>query len=108
MIVDWDGKKYEFDLAAGITVKEAVPVKLHTGLGVKSFWRAVSELEPEACQGLLWILKRRNGEVCDMASLDFDIVAFVNAFNAAGADEAAKHDVPKETPVDGSSAASIV
>jgi len=88
MIIKFDGREYEFDTATGITVKEAMPIKLHTGHGVRSWWKAVAELEPEACQGLLWLLKRRNGETCDMASLDFDIVVFLNAFNEAGAAEA--------------------
>lgn len=54
-------------------------------------------MDAESLQALLWLLKTRNGQPCRMADLDFDILAFVNAYSDAANVEAAK--VKKETNV---------
>lgn len=57
-------------------------------------------MDAESLQALLWLLKTRNGQPCRMADLDFDILAFVNAYSDAANVEAAKvKKAEKETNV---------
>lgn len=82
MIVKWQGKDYTYE-PGNITVREAIAIKLYTGCGLVSWQAAVRDADPQAMQALLWLVKSRNAEPCEMASLDFDVMAFLDAYVTA-------------------------
>jgi hypothetical protein len=104
LIVKWAGKDYSYD-PSGVTVAEAVLIKNHTGYGLVSWERACRDADPQAIQALLWLIKRRNGEVCEPASLDFDVIAFLAAYGEAVQaenDRKAADEGKADSPGDGS------
>lgn len=80
--IDFEGRTWPLDFP-NLRVSEAIVIKTHTGFGVKSWLDAVGDFDPAACQALFWLCKVRNGEPCNIATLDFDLFAFMAAFEAA-------------------------
>jgi hypothetical protein len=80
--IKWEGKEYAYS-PGEVRVKEGIVIKVHTGLGLLSWERACRDLDPQAIQALLWLIKSRNGEPCEVAMLDFDILAFMTAYGEA-------------------------
>ena len=82
MQFEFEDKTYTYD-PAGLDVRTAMVIKVHTGHGLKSWNEAVQELEPDAVQALFWAVKQQNGEPCEIASLNFSIPDFMAAFETA-------------------------
>lgn len=80
MIINWLGKAYAYDQK--VTVEDAITIFDHTGLGVISWQVAINDAKPRAVQALMWLLKSRNGEPCEisMAGRGADIMEFLNAY----------------------------
>lgn len=109
MIITWQGKPYAFE-PGNVTVREATTIKLHTGHGLISWQKAIWDADPQSVAALMWLVKARNGEAAEIAMLDFDVMAFLNAYGeavttdlatAAAADAAPKADsgdLPTSTP----------
>jgi hypothetical protein len=66
-----EGQAYEFDQGR-LTVKEARLIKGATGFTVNAWQQALGELDADAVAALVWLLRRRNGEL----GLAFDDVDF--------------------------------
>lgn len=79
MIIKWDGKDYPF-VGGKTDVQEAITIKLYTGHGLVSWGKAIFDGDPQAVQALLWLIKKRNGETCEISSLNFDVMALINAY----------------------------
>lgn len=89
MLIKFQGAEYQYE-AGGITVKEAIAIKAHTGHGLKTWSSAVDDMDPESIQALFWVIRSRNGQIGEpIESLDFPIVEFLDAYFAAF-NEAAK------------------
>lgn len=109
MIIDWQGKPYAFE-PGNVTVREATTIKLHTGHGLISWQRAIWDAEPQSVAALMWLMKARNGDAVEIATLDFDVMAFLNAYGEAvtadlaadaavdPAPKAGSGDLPTSTP----------
>lgn len=82
MIIDWQGKPYTFE-PGNVTVREATTIKLHTGHGLISWQKAIWDADPQSVAALMWLMKARNGEATEIAMLDFDVMAFLNAYGEA-------------------------
>lgn len=78
-VIEWEGATYSYD-PQQIDVQTAVAIKLHTGMGLRSWSKAVDDWDPVAVQALLWAVKKQNGETCHMASLNFSIADFMAVF----------------------------
>lgn len=64
-------KSWQFD-DEKITLGEAFQIKSGTGLALKPFFEGVNEMDPLCLQGLIWWLRRRDGEASlSMADVDF-------------------------------------
>jgi hypothetical protein len=81
-MIEWDGKTYSYEVHK-ITVAAAIAIKLHTGLGLKSWAKAVDDWDPQAVQALLFAMKQQNGEPVVIADLEFDLTGFMTAFEKA-------------------------
>lgn len=79
VVFDWEGKTYEYDPYL-ITVQQAVAIKLHTGLGLKSWGAAVDDWDAAAVQALLWVIKGQNGETCPITSIELNVIEFMEAY----------------------------
>lgn len=80
MIINWQGKAYSYDQK--VKVADAITIFDHTGLGLISWQLAINDAKPRAVQALLWLVKSRNGEPCEiaMAGLNDDLMEFLNAY----------------------------
>jgi hypothetical protein len=82
MIVEYDGKKYEFDMDE-ITVQQAKIIKTYCGLNMATISDALEEADPDAMAALFWLMKQQNGERVQIQTVDFKLLKFANALNEA-------------------------
>lgn len=82
MEFDFQGRHYLYD-PARMDVRTAMAIKLHTGFGLLSWQNAVMDMDPAAVQALLFAVKAQNGEPCDIATLEFPILEFIEVFSQA-------------------------
>lgn len=82
MIIRLQGKEYDFD--PNIDVKAAVVIKNYTGHAVVPWLSAVAAADPQACQALIWVAKRQNGEATEISTIvDFSPLDVTRAFAQA-------------------------
>jgi len=55
-----------------LTTSESILMKQRTGLTTKQFLEGVGEMDGEAMNALVWLLKHRKGETVDPRKLDFE------------------------------------
>lgn len=110
ILIFFDGSTYAWD--GDLTVREDAVVAAATGLHFGKWIRVLEDPENDkyilALQALLWILKKRAGEPCDIKNLDFSIGAFAKAVGdamvaAAELAEPQSTESPKENPIPDSS-----
>jgi len=82
MEFEFEGRKWSYDPSV-IDVASAIVIKGHTGHGLRSWSVAVDDWDPAAIQALYWVVKHQNGERCEIASLNFSIGDFMEAFTPA-------------------------
>ena len=90
MLISFSGQEYEYDPAA-IDVPTAIAIRDHTGMGMRSWEKAIDDADPVALQALFWVIKRQNGENVPLKTLNFAI----NEFYAAIRDASVKELVDK-------------
>lgn len=100
MIINYDGKSYEWD--QDVEVSEDSVIFAYTGLHFLGWTEAMDDpSDPKfvpALQGLMWMLKKRAGEVTDIKAQNFKIGGFIKAIREANALETPEDDsVPKES-----------
>lgn len=78
MLIKFAGQEYEYD-PAGIDVKTAIAIRDHTGMGIRSWQKAIDDADPLALQALLWVVKDQNGERVPIRTLNFAVVEFFEA-----------------------------
>lgn len=80
--VEWEGKTYQYSPSL-IDIRTAIAIKDYTGLGMRSWERAVDDADPQALQCLLFAIKAQAGERVPIASLEFSPVEFFAEINRA-------------------------
>ena len=110
ILISFEGSTYAWD--GDLTVREDAVVAAATGLHFGKWIGVLQDPENDkyilALQALLWILKKRAGEPCDIKNLDFSIGAFAKAVGdamvaAAEAADPQSTESPKESPTPDSS-----
>lgn len=101
MLVQFEGADYAFDLEA-LDVSEARYIKRVTGFTIKALLTGLQELDPEALVALYWLMRKQNGTVEDMSKVNFKVIKFGEALEAAFDAEAEKK---KENPTEADPAA---
>lgn len=86
MLIHFEGRDYEYDPGL-IDVGVAVKVREHTGLGIRSWEKAIDDADPLALQALYWVIKRQAGETVGIKSLNFSVIDFYKAIESAGRKE---------------------
>ena len=86
--ITFDGETYEW--TGKIMLSEMSVIQYHTGYHYVDFMASLDRGEGPSLQALLSLLKKHKLQPCDIKTLDFDIVAFMEAFGAAAAEAEAK------------------
>jgi hypothetical protein len=77
-----NGTVYDYD-PARISVRDAMMLKTATGLNMKPFSTALTELDPDALIALAWLVQTKagvqgaDGEPLKLADVDFDMIEFL-------------------------------
>jgi hypothetical protein len=94
MKVEYEGSVYDMDLEE-ITVRQAKVIKTKCGLSLKGLEDSLQEGDADGLRALFWLMLENSGEHVDIDSVDFKIVKFANAVQAASKAEAeARRAVP--------------
>src|ERR1700749_1113954 len=97
MIVEFDGRQWEWDPEADITVKEATVLRLWGGFSVEEWLDGLKKLDERSWTFTCWLLRKRNGVTGPIAGLDFPLLTFVAAYrDAARASREGLDDLPEE------------
>ena len=112
MIIDYEGRSYDFDLD-DLTVKQAIKIERHIGGPLDDFEKGIGIGNLAAYQALGWLILY-SGDETPIADVDFKIAKLSKAFEAAVMAEAAKaeaapdptsngrvHDVVSTVPTSG-------
>lgn len=87
MLVKFGDAEYDYE-PSRIDVRTAITIREHTGMGMRSWEKAIDDADPLALQGLLWAMKIQAGErVTHPRQLNFSPVDFYTAVAAAAAEE---------------------
>ncbi len=70
--VTLNDKTWVFD-EAELTVSDAFLIKEGTRLNTKPFFEGLTEMDPVSLRGLVWFLRRKDGEHIDIESVDFKL-----------------------------------
>ena len=103
MIINFEGETYEW--TGRVMVSEEAIIHRHTGMHYVDWLQSIEHGDGRSIQTFLWLLKKHKGAGCEITTLDFDMVAFMEAFGNAVMEEeaakAAKDKAPKarRTPV---------
>jgi hypothetical protein len=82
MKLNINGTIYDFD-PARISVRDAMQLKTATGMNLKPFSTALTELDPGALAALAWLVQTKagvtgpDGEPLKLADVDFDMIEFL-------------------------------
>ena len=99
MKIKWDGRVYEYD-PAQIDVNTGIKIREHTGMGIRSWERAIDDADPVALQALLWVIKEQNGERTPIRTLNFSVVDFHAAIMEAALEELAGRSLAEDVAPD--------
>ncbi len=72
--VTLDGKTWTLD-EDDLTLQDAFLIKSGTGLALKPFFQGLADMDPHALQGLVWFLRRKDGEQIGIGEVDFKVTA---------------------------------
>jgi len=86
LIIKFSGAEYEYD-PAKIDVATAMTIRDHTGMGIRSWEKAIDDADPLALQALFWVVLKQNGERRTLKTLDFSVVEFYQAIVEASKQE---------------------
>lgn len=94
--VKYEGKEYNFDLE-DITVQQARTIKSSCNLTLLGLETGLEQGDPDALRAVFWLMLAQNGEVEEIDRVDFKIVKFARAIDAAAIEEA-KRTKTEEAP----------
>lgn len=80
--IQWDGKEYLYN-PSKVTVQSAIAIRDYTGMGMKTWEKAIDDADPRALQALLFAIKAQNGERAAIQTLDFSVSEFFDEVNRA-------------------------
>jgi hypothetical protein len=87
MKILFEDKEYDFDLES-LKLDEARTVKRRFQLTIRGLMDGLSEMDPDACAALYWLMLKQNGTLVDPDKMEnFPILKFGEAFAEAGAKE---------------------
>lgn len=81
MKIEWEGSTYTYE-PEDIDIKQATVIKMHTGMGLVSWERACNDMEPAACQALMWVIKAQNGEITSVSEINCKPMKLIMAIGA--------------------------
>lgn len=94
MHINYDGKEYTFDLEE-IDVRQAGIIKDKCGLTLMGLEAGLSEGDPAALRAVYWLMLCQNEEKADIEQVNFKIVKFARAVDAASTTEDDEAEAPK-------------
>lgn len=99
MIIEFEGRPWEWDPDADVTVKEATVLRLAHGMSVSDWLDGLRVIDERSWAFTYWLLKKRNGIVTPFADVDFPLMAFISAYTeAAKAAAEGLEDLPEQDP----------
>lgn len=87
MIIKFEDAEWKLDLD-DVDVNQARFVKRNTGMTLLDLEEALERVDPDAMAVLYWLMKNQSGVTVDLNKVNFKIVAFGKAINAAQIAEA--------------------
>jgi hypothetical protein len=87
MFITFDDQEYSFDIE-DITRSEAAYIKRQKGLTLGGLLAGMADLDPDALDGMFWLMLKQNGTVRDINKLpDYPMLKFGEAISEAFAAE---------------------
>ena len=99
MIIKFGGVDYEYD-EHKIDVQTGIAIRDHTGLGLRSWEKAIDDADPVALQALYWVVLRQNGDNRPIRTLNFSTLEFYEAVCEAARRELAEKTAAKLAEMD--------
>lgn len=93
MVIHFDGKDYQFD-PEEIDVRQAMVIKVKTGLNLLQWQAALEQADVDAIKALYWLMLAQNGVAADIDMVNFKLVKLMNAFNDAQKAEGEQEEDP--------------
>jgi hypothetical protein len=87
MVITWKDEEYNFDID-DLTVAQAKVIKAHCGLTLMGLVEALRVGDPDGLRAAFWLMHAQSGKGCNIDTVDFKIVDFLNAITAASKAEA--------------------
>lgn len=98
MLVHWEEKIFDYDPRM-IDTRTAIRINEYTGLGLRSWEKAVDDGNAKALQALLFAIKVQAGErVTSPSALTFSVLDFYDAIVQAAAEELAEKIAAEPEP----------
>jgi hypothetical protein len=95
MNITYDGKDYSFDLDE-ISVSEATVIKRKTGLSLLGIEKGLREADVDALRAIYWLMLKQNGQNVNIDNVDFKVIRYTQALQAANEDSAEGEDPKAE------------
>jgi hypothetical protein len=100
--INYEDKDYTFDLEE-IDVNQATIIHRKTGLTLFTLEEGLAKGDPGALRAIFWLMLAQNGENEDIDRINFKIVKFARAVDAASK-ELAEKSAPKAKRASGAAA----
>lgn len=79
MKFSYEGRVYEYQQDK-MPLADAVAIKAHTGMGVRSYMDGIKDFDPDAFTAMVFLALRRAGEVPRWEDIDFDVMELMESF----------------------------
>ena len=96
MLVHYEGTDYEFDID-DLDIGQASMLKRKYGLTLLSLQKGLLEGDPDALRAVYWLMLTQNGKRVNIDNVQFKIVKFANAIQAAVEAESEKDEDEADT-----------
>lgn len=91
MLVHYEDKDYEFDID-DLDIGQASMLKRKYGLTLLSLQKGLLEGDPDALRAVYWLMLAQSGQRVNIDNVQFKIVKFANAIQAAVEAESEKDE----------------
>jgi hypothetical protein len=99
MLINWKDEEFNFDLDE-MTVAQAKVIKVHCQFTLLGLVNALKVGDPDALRAAFWLMHVQSGKTCNIDTIDFKIVEFLNALTDASKAEEAATSVEEDDPKD--------